>query len=102
ASAPARGSNPGALDKIATALLPDPVAEGCTLCWHDACLVVSCDTKRIGHVGSSVRTGAGRGRPVERYIGMDTNMALDAILALRAIWQAKLGRVTLADLEIEV
>jgi hypothetical protein len=33
---------------------------------------------------------------------MDTNMALDAILALRAIWQAKLGRVTLADLEIEV
>lgn len=33
---------------------------------------------------------------------MDTNTALDAILTLRAIWQAKLGRVTLADLEIEV
>jgi len=33
---------------------------------------------------------------------MDTNAALDAILALRAIWTARLGRVTLADLEIEV
>ena len=33
---------------------------------------------------------------------MDSNTALDAILTLRAIWQAKLGRVTLADLEIEV
>ena len=33
---------------------------------------------------------------------MDITVALDAILALRAIWQAKQGSVTLADLEIEV
>ena len=33
---------------------------------------------------------------------MDINVALDAILALRAIWHAKQGSVTLADLEIEV
>ena len=36
------------------------------------------------------------------YIAMDTNNALDAILALRAIWEQKGGRVTLADLEILV
>lgn len=33
---------------------------------------------------------------------MDTNAALDAILVLRAIWSAKRGRVTLADLGIEL
>jgi hypothetical protein len=33
---------------------------------------------------------------------MDCNNALDAILALRAIWEQKRGRVTLADLEILV
>src|SRR5205809_6441236 len=33
---------------------------------------------------------------------MDANAALDAILALRAIWEQKRGRVTLADLEILV
>jgi hypothetical protein len=33
---------------------------------------------------------------------MDTNAALDAILALRAIWHQQRGRVTLADLEILV
>ncbi|HEV8535446.1 MAG TPA: hypothetical protein VGR87_06965 [Candidatus Limnocylindria bacterium] len=33
---------------------------------------------------------------------MDTNAALDTILAFRAIWDAKRGRVTLADLEIHV
>jgi len=36
------------------------------------------------------------------YIAMDSNNALDAILALRAIWAQKRGRVTLADLEILV
>ena len=29
---------------------------------------------------------------------MTTNEALDAIVALRAVWERKLGRVTLADL----
>jgi hypothetical protein len=33
---------------------------------------------------------------------MDIDGALDAILALRAIWDAKRGHVTLADLEIHV
>jgi hypothetical protein len=33
---------------------------------------------------------------------VDTDSALDAILALRAIWEQKGGRVTLADLEILV
>jgi hypothetical protein len=33
---------------------------------------------------------------------MDTNNALDAIIALRAVWAEKLGRVTLADLDIVV
>lgn len=33
---------------------------------------------------------------------METDAALDAILALRAIWEQKRGRVTLADLEILV
>src|SRR5438105_3512432 len=36
------------------------------------------------------------------YLDMDSNNALDAILALRAIWEQKRGRVTLADLEILV
>lgn len=33
---------------------------------------------------------------------METNVALDAILALRAIWDERCGRVTLADLDILV
>jgi len=33
---------------------------------------------------------------------MDLNAALDAILALRAIWDGNRGRVTLADLDIHV
>lgn len=33
---------------------------------------------------------------------MDTNAALDAILAFRAIWQRYNGRLTLADLGITV
>jgi hypothetical protein len=33
---------------------------------------------------------------------MDIDSALDAILALRATWERKNGRVTLADLEILV
>ncbi len=33
---------------------------------------------------------------------MDANVALDAILALRSMWDGKLGRVTLADLDIHV
>ena len=36
------------------------------------------------------------------YLDMDSNAALDAILTLRAIWEQKRGRVTLADLEILV
>ena len=35
-------------------------------------------------------------------MGMDTNAALDAIVALRALWQRSGGRVTLADLGISV
>jgi hypothetical protein len=37
-----------------------------------------------------------------QYLAMDTNAALDAILALRAIWAQQRGLVTLADLEILV
>ena len=33
---------------------------------------------------------------------MDNDAALDAILALRAIWDRRLGRVTLADLGLGV
>jgi hypothetical protein len=33
---------------------------------------------------------------------VDSNSALDAILALRAIWEQKRGRVTLADLDVLV
>lgn len=33
---------------------------------------------------------------------MDTNTALDAILAFRELWTRKRGRVTLADLGIHV
>jgi hypothetical protein len=36
------------------------------------------------------------------YLDMDSNSALDAILALRAIWEQKRGRVTLADLDVLV
>ena len=36
------------------------------------------------------------------YLAMDTNKALDAILALRAIWERQGGRVSLADLDIIV
>jgi hypothetical protein len=33
---------------------------------------------------------------------MDTNEALDAILALRRVWAGKHGRVTLADLDLSL
>jgi len=42
-----------------------------------------------------------RGRSAH-YLDMDSNSALDAILALRAIWEQKRGRVTLADLDVLV
>jgi hypothetical protein len=50
-------------------------------------------TKRRRHIGPAA---------LAHYLGMDSNNALDAILALRAIWEQKGGRVTLADLEILV
>lgn len=40
---------------------------------------------------------AGAGRNV---IQMNSNEALDAIVALRAVWARKRGRVTLADLDL--
>ena len=33
---------------------------------------------------------------------MTSNQALDAILALRDVWERKEGRITLADLDIKV
>ncbi len=33
---------------------------------------------------------------------MNSNQALDAILALRALWERKAGRITLADLDINL
>ena len=41
-------------------------------------------------------------RGAAHYLAVDANDALDAILALRAIWERKGGRVSLADLDIIV
>ncbi len=59
-------------------------------------------TKRIRHITSGVVARVERGERQELHLAMDANAALDAILALRAIWEQKRGRVTLADLEILV
>ncbi|HEY8824339.1 MAG TPA: hypothetical protein VIP07_05565 [Candidatus Limnocylindria bacterium] len=56
-------------------------------------MVLARGTKRHGHIALAGSA---------HYIGMDSNNALDAILSLRAIWEQKRGRVTLADLEILV
>jgi hypothetical protein len=61
--------------------------------WHGPCVVAQRGTKRLRHIA--------RARSAQ-YLAMDTNTALDAILALRTIWDQKSGRVTLADLEILV
>jgi len=59
-------------------------------------------TKRIRHVTLIVAARVLLRGPKELHLAMDANAALDAILALRAIWEQKHGRVTLADLEILV
>jgi hypothetical protein len=61
--------------------------------WHDPCVAGEHGTKRRRHID---RAG------LAQYLAMDSNNALDSILALRAIWEQKRGRVTLADLEILV
>src|SRR5437773_6569090 len=61
--------------------------------WHEACVGGDDGTKRRRHIGPAGQA---------HYLGMDSNNALDAILALRAIWEQKRGRVTLADLDILV
>src|SRR5437870_4795118 len=61
--------------------------------WHGLCVAVVSGTKRLRHITPA---------RLASYLAMDTDAALDAILALRAIWQQKRGRVTLADLEILV
>ena len=61
--------------------------------WHEACVAGEHGTKRRRYIGCTRQA---------QYLGMDSNNALDAILALRAIWEQKRGRVTLADLEILV
>jgi hypothetical protein len=61
--------------------------------WHDPCVVVGRGTKRPRYMAGADRAP---------HVGMDSDAALDAILALRAIWRQKRGRVTLADLEILV
>ena len=61
--------------------------------WHDPCVIRTRGTKRRRYI-----TGAHRAP----HVAVDADAALDAILALRAIWRQKRGRVTLADLEILV
>ena len=61
--------------------------------WHDSCVVVARGTTRPRYIAGADRAP---------HVGVDTDAALDAILALRAIWRQKRGRVTLADLEILV
>src|SRR5690349_10230147 len=73
--------------------LPNRISPASQVHWHGPCLVFGYGTKRHGHI--AVRGSA-------QTLGMDTNNALDAILTLRAIWEQKRGRVTLADLEILV
>lgn len=62
------------------------------------CALVPVWTERVRHV-ESLR-GWVHWRPAHGRRGalMTTNQALDAIVALRSIWERKLGRVTLADL----
>lgn len=61
--------------------------------WHVPCVGGGRGTKRRRHIALAGQA---------LYLGMDSNSALDAILALRAVWEQKRGRVTLADLEILV
>src|SRR5258706_7820182 len=74
-------------------MLPIRISPSSQIRWHGPCVVLPNGTKRRGH--TAVCRSA-------HYIDMDSNNALDAILALRAIWAQKGGRVTLADLEILV
>src|SRR6184192_4045884 len=59
-------------------------------------------TKRIRHISPHVAARVEPDHREELHLTMDANAALDAILALRAIWEQKRGRVTLSDLEILV
>jgi hypothetical protein len=74
-------------------MLPIRISPASQNRWHDPCVADGDGTRRRRHIG---RAG------LAQYLGMDSNNALDAILALRAIWEQKRGRVTLADLEILV
>jgi hypothetical protein len=73
--------------------LPNRISPPSQILWHGPCVAVARGKKRRGHIE--------RARSAH-YIAMDSNNALDAILALRAIWEQKRGRVTLADLQILV
>src|SRR5712691_11724753 len=73
--------------------LPNRISPPLQVLWHGPCFVIEGGTKRRGHIARVCSA---------HYLAMDTNSALDAILALRAIWEQKRGRVTLADLEILV
>jgi hypothetical protein len=74
-------------------MLPIRISPASQNPWHGPCVDVARGTKRPRHIA---------GARSAQYIAVDTDAALDAILALRAIWQQKRGRVTLADLEILV
>src|SRR2546423_1123124 len=82
--------------------LPNRISLASQLHWHAPCVRRRDGTKRIRHITFAV---AERVECCDRkalHLVMDSNAALDAILALRAIWDQKRGRVTLADLEILV
>ena len=74
-------------------MLPIRISPASQNRWHEACVGGDDGTKRRRHIGPA---------GLAHYLDMDSNNALDAILALRAIWEQKRGRVTLADLEILV
>src|SRR4029077_7758196 len=82
--------------------LPNRISPASHVRWHKPRVRCAHGTKRIRHITRAVAERVECRDGKELHLVMDSNAALDAILTLRAIWEQKRGRVTLADLEILV